>query len=110
MKGKKERYWYRRPKEEIILEHLFSDGDVTMSVILGVQCETPWRINPYTEKISKLLKYAEKLGLNLLDVKQCFNSIPGIKTKRVQEEERLEEEFVKAIFYECGAQEYLHEK
>ena len=107
MKGKKERYWYRRPKEEIVLEHLFSDGDVTMSIILGVQGETPWRINPYTKKISKLLKYAEELGLNFLDVKQCFNPIPGIKTKRVQEEERLEEEYVKSIFYACGAEQYL---
>ena len=101
MKTKRQNEWYRRPKEEIIVEHLFSDGDVTMSIILGVQGETPWRINPYTEKISKLLKYAEKLGLNLLDVKQGFNPI------RVQEEERLEEEFVKAVFYECGAQDYL---
>lgn len=106
-KTKRKNEWYRRPKEEIVLEHLFSDGDVTMSIILGVQGETPWRINPYTEKISKLLKYAEELGLNLLDVKQGFNPIPGIKTKRVQEEERLEEEFVKAVFYECGAQQYL---
>ena len=107
MKTKRKNEWYRRPKEEIIVEHLFSDGDVTMSIILGVQGETPWRINPYTEKISKLLKYAEKLGLNLLDVKQGLNPIQGIKTKRVQEEERLEEEFVKAVFYECGAQDYL---
>ena len=107
MKTKRQNEWYRRPKEEIILEHLFSDGDVTMSIILGVQGEMPWRINPYTEKISKLLKYAEGLGLNLLGVNQNFRPIPGIKTKRVQEEERLQEEFVKAIFYECGAQQYL---
>lgn len=107
MKTKRQNEWYRRPKEEIILEHLFSDGDVTMSIILGVQGETPWRINPYTEKISKLLKYAKELGLNLLGVNQNFRPISGIKTKRVQEEERLEEEFVKAIFYECGAQQYL---
>ena len=71
-KIKRQNEWYIRPKEEIILEHSFSDGDVKMSIILGVQGETPWRINPYTEKISKLLKYAEKLGLNLLDVKQSF--------------------------------------
>ena len=107
MKRKRQNEWYRRPKEEIILEHLFSDGDVTMSIILGVQGETPWRINPYTEKISKLLKYAGDLGLNLLGVNQNFRPIPGIKTKRVQEEERLEEEFRRAIFYECGAQQYL---
>lgn len=100
MKRKRQNEWYRRPKEEIILEHLFSDGDVTMSIILGVQGETPWRINPYTEKISKLLKYAKELDLNFLGVKQGFNPIPGIKTKRVQEEERLEEEFRRAIFYE----------
>lgn len=107
MKNKRQNEWYRRPKEEIITEHLYSDGDNTMSIILGVKGETPWRINPYSDKVKKLLKYAEELGFNLLDVKQDFIQIDGIKTKRVQEEERFEKEFRKAVFYECGAQQYL---
>ena len=104
---KKEKYWYRKPQEEIVIEHLYSDGDNTMSIILGVKGETPWRINPYSDKVKKLLKYAEELGFNLLDIKQDFRQIEGIKTKKVQEQEKWEEEFRKAVFYECGAQQYL---
>lgn len=105
---KKEKYWYRKPQEEIITEHLYSDGeDVTMSIVLRVQGETPWKINAYNERVKKLLDTASQLGFKLLDVHQDFRQIEGIKTKRVQAEEKWEEEFRKAVFYECGAQQYL---
>ena len=107
-KKKTERYWYRRPREEIITEHLYSDGnEVTVGIVVGVCGETPWRINSYTDKVKKLLMTADRLGFKLLDVHQEFKQIEGIKTKKVQEQERWEEEFRKAVFYECGAQQYL---
>ena len=36
MKTKRKNEWYRRPKEEIVTEHLFLDGDKTISIIESV--------------------------------------------------------------------------
>ena len=44
MKRKRKNEWYRRPKEEIVLEHLFTDGGSTVSIIESIVGETPWRI------------------------------------------------------------------
>ena len=106
MKRKRKNEWYRRPKEEIVLEHLFTDGKSTVSIIESIVGETPWRIKP-SEKVDKLIKCAEELGLNYLGSNQSFNQIPGIKTKEKQFEEYALEEFRRAIFHECGKQQYL---
>ena len=106
MKKKISREWYRKPKEQIILEHLFSENNRTISIIEILEGETPWRLQP-SEKVFKLRIYAEELGLKYLGSNQSFNQIPGIKTKEKQFEEYAMEELRKAVFYECGKQQYL---
>ena len=101
MKSKRKNEWYRRPKEEIVTEHLFLDGNKTVSIIESVVGETPWKEKP-SEKVIQLIRFAESLGLKYLDSHQTHNQIPGIKTK-----EKQFEEFRRAIFHECGAQDYL---
>ena len=106
MKKKTSREWYRKPKEQIILEHLFSDGNRTISIIESIVGETPWK-EKLSEKVGKLIRFAESIGLNYLAWNQSFNQIPGIKTKEKQFEEYAMEELRKAVFYECGKQQYL---
>ena len=106
MKSKRKNEWYRRPKEEIVTEHLFLDGDKTVSIIESVVGKTPWKEKP-SEKVIQLIRFAESLGLKYLDSHQTHNQIPGIKTKEKQFEEFAKEEFRRAIFHECGAQDYL---
>ena len=106
MKPKRKNEWYRRPKEEIVLEHLFSDRNRTISIIESIVGETPWREKP-SEKVGKLINFAENIGLKYLASNQSFNQIPGIKTKEKQFEEYAMEEFRRAIFHECGKQQYL---
>ena len=106
MKSKRKNEWYRRPKEEIVTEHLFLDGDKTVSIIESVVGETPWNEKP-SEMVIQLLSFAESLGLTYLHSHQTHNQIPGIKTKEKQFEEFAKEEFRRAIFHECGAQDYL---
>jgi len=106
MKKKTSREWYRKPREQIILEHLFSDGNRTISIIESIVGETPWKEKP-SEKVGKLTRFAEELGLKYLGSNQSFNQIPGIKTKEKRFEEYAIEEFRRAIFHECGKQQYL---
>lgn len=106
MKIKRKNEWYRRPKEEIVLEHLFSDGNRTISIIESIVGETPWKEKP-SEKVGKLINFAESIGLKYLASNQSFNQIPGIKTKEKRFEEYAMEEFRRAIFHECGKQQYL---
>jgi len=106
MKRKRKNEWYRRPKEEIVLEHLFSDGSRTISIIESIVGETPWKEKP-SEKVGKLINFAESIGLKYLASNQSFNQIPGIKTKEKRFEEYAMEEFRRAIFHECGKQQYL---
>ena len=106
MKTKRKNEWYRRPKEEIVTEHLFLDGDKTVSIIESVVGETPWKEKP-SEKVIQLIRFDESLRLKYLDSRQTHNQIPEMKTKEKQFEEFAKEEFRRAIFHECGAQDYL---
>ena len=55
MKTKRQNEWYRRPKEEIVLERLFSDGNRTVSIIEAIVGENPWKEKP-SEKVGKLIR------------------------------------------------------
>lgn len=100
------RTWYRKPQHEIIDEYLLVDGEQTISIIVSTKGKSPWRTKP-NEKVFQLIDDARSLGLKFLGEHRTYEEIPGIKTKAVQEEEYALEEFRKAIFYECGAQQYL---
>ena len=82
------------------------DENTTVSIIEAVEGETPWRI-PTSEKVKKLIRYADSLGLKHLNSHQEFETVPGILTKEQQAIKDFENQFREAIFYGCGAQQYL---
>ena len=104
---KKNRIWYRKPKERIVIEHLFLDGDSTISIIESVEGENPWVI-PSSEKVRDLMIYAQdNLGLKFLSSRRISERVPGVLTKKQQAIENFNNQFRQAIFCECGAQQYL---
>ena len=104
-KNKIERYWYRAPKHKAYAETVFQN-DIHL-IIPVYDASKELDIAKAAEFEKEVIKLAAKFELAFLDTKTFYEDTEAIKTKKVQEQERFEEEFRKAVFYECGAQEYL---
>ena len=105
-KLKKNRIWYRKPQSEIIDTFFFSDGDQIVNILVSTKGDSPWR-KCDNEKVWQLVTAAKNLGFKFLGDRRDYNEIEGIKTKAVQEEEYVKEEFRKAIFHSCGKHLYV---
>lgn len=102
MKKTTKRTWYKKPKTEYLCEYIFVGQDG--KPINFVAEET---VKGPTEETKRLIRVLQENGFTYIHDKSFINVIPGIKTKEEQFKDYALEEFRKAIFYECGAQQYL---
>ena len=105
---KNKRTWYRKPKNVIVDEILLKDGKTEFLISSAhITEEYCYEDNSGLEKLQKLVAFAESIGLEIILDRHYIDKMEGIKTKEKQFEEYSLEEFRRAIFYECGKQQYL---
>lgn len=105
MKSKRERYWYRAPKHKAYAETIFENDIHLIVPVYDASKELDVEMARKFEQA--VMRLATKYRIKFIDTKTFYEDTEGIKTKKVQEQERFEEEFRKAVFYECGAQQYV---